>query len=74
MTDTDSLIDRLAKAGAMPPEGALMRFILPLLVGAVLCLTGTSLVPPDEVTLQAGDRVVIEIESIGTLENHVVRV
>lgn len=44
MTDTDSLIDQLAKAGAMPPEGALMRFILPLLVGAALCLTGTSLV------------------------------
>lgn len=32
-------------------------------------LTGTCLVPPDEFTLQEGDRTVIEIEDIGTLTN-----
>lgn len=37
-------------------------------------LTGTSLVPPDEFTLHPGDRVTIEIEGIGTLENDVVQV
>lgn len=36
-------------------------------------LTGTSIIPPDDVTLQAGDEVQIEIESIGTLENTVER-
>lgn len=35
-------------------------------------LTGTALVPPDDFTLHAGDRVRIEIEGIGTLENPVV--
>lgn len=34
-------------------------------------LTGTALVPEDEFTLQAGDHVSIDIESIGTLENPV---
>lgn len=34
-------------------------------------LTGTCLVPPDEFTLQKGDRTVIEIEDIGTLTNAV---
>ena len=37
-------------------------------VGAVL-LTGTGLVPPSEVTLLEGDRVRIEIEGVGVLEN-----
>jgi len=37
-------------------------------------LTGTSLVPPDEFTLRAGDRVRLDIESIGTLSNGVVTV
>ena len=37
-------------------------------------LTGTSLVPPDEFTLEEGDRVDIEIEGIGRLSNPVVRV
>jgi 2-dehydro-3-deoxy-D-arabinonate dehydratase len=32
-------------------------------------LTGTSLVPEDDFTLRAGDRVTIDIEAIGTLEN-----
>jgi len=41
--------------------------------GAVL-LTGTGLVPGDDFTLQADDRIAIEISGIGTLENHVVRV
>lgn len=38
--------------------------------GAVL-LTGTGIVPPNDFTLQAGDRVRIEIENIGVLENAV---
>lgn len=37
-------------------------------------LTGTSLVPPDEVSLKAEDVVEIQIESIGTLENPVISV
>jgi 2-dehydro-3-deoxy-D-arabinonate dehydratase len=37
-------------------------------------LTGTSLVPPDEFTLQEGDRVEISVEAIGTLTNRVVTV
>ncbi|HAV62123.1 MAG TPA: fumarylacetoacetate hydrolase [Verrucomicrobiales bacterium] len=39
--------------------------------GAIL-LTGTGLVPGDDFTLQADDRVRIEISGIGVLENHVV--
>jgi 2-dehydro-3-deoxy-D-arabinonate dehydratase len=39
--------------------------------GAVL-LTGTGLVPGDDFTLQADDKVRIEINGIGVLENHVV--
>ena len=35
-------------------------------------LTGTSIVPPPEFTLQEGDRVSITIEGIGTLENDVI--
>src|SRR5579859_3878110 len=38
--------------------------------GAVL-LTGTGIVPPDDFTLQAGDKVRIEITGIGWLENEV---
>ena len=41
--------------------------------GAVL-LTGTGIVPPDDFTLQPGDRVRIEISGIGVLENSVVEV
>jgi 2-dehydro-3-deoxy-D-arabinonate dehydratase len=37
-------------------------------------LTGTSLVPPDEFTLQADDTIQISVEEIGTLENTVVTV
>ncbi len=37
-------------------------------------LTGTSLVPDEEFTLQPGDTVRIEIEGIGTLRNEVIRV
>ena len=36
--------------------------------GAVL-LTGTGVVPPDEFTLQSGDRITIEITGIGRLVN-----
>ena len=45
----------------------------PLPDGTVV-LTGTGLVPPEDVTLLAGDRVKITIEGIGTLENLVVEV
>jgi 2-dehydro-3-deoxy-D-arabinonate dehydratase len=38
--------------------------------GCVL-LTGTGIVPPDAFTLQAGDRISITIEPIGTLVNYV---
>jgi 2-dehydro-3-deoxy-D-arabinonate dehydratase len=41
--------------------------------GAVL-LTGTGIVPPDDFTLQPGDRVRIAISGIGALENEVVPV
>ncbi len=34
-------------------------------------MTGTGMVPPDDFTLQEGDRVTIHIEGIGTLENDV---
>jgi 2-dehydro-3-deoxy-D-arabinonate dehydratase len=37
-------------------------------------LTGTSIVPPPEFTLQEGDRVAITIESIGVLENSIIKV
>lgn len=39
-----------------------------------ILLTGTSLVPSDEFTLLPGDRVIIDLQSIGTLENDVVEV
>jgi 2-dehydro-3-deoxy-D-arabinonate dehydratase len=41
--------------------------------GAVL-LTGTGIVPPNDFTLEAGDRLRIGISGIGTLENEVIRV
>ncbi|MFB6119630.1 MAG: fumarylacetoacetate hydrolase family protein [Halobacteriaceae archaeon] len=52
--------------------GALSRHnVLP---ETTVLLTGTSLVPPDEFTLEVGDRVEIDIEGIGTLVNDVVEV
>ena len=39
----------------------------------VVLLTGTGIVPPDDVTLEAGDEVTIAIEGIGELRNPVVR-
>jgi 2-dehydro-3-deoxy-D-arabinonate dehydratase len=42
----------------------------PVPAGSVL-LTGTGLVPPDDVTLASGQRVEIRIEGIGRLVNHV---
>jgi len=41
--------------------------------GAVL-LTGTGVVPPNDFTLEEGDRVRITISGVGTLENPVIRV
>jgi 2-dehydro-3-deoxy-D-arabinonate dehydratase len=38
--------------------------------GAVL-LTGTGVVPPDEITLRHGDRVRIEVEGVGVLEHDI---
>jgi 2-dehydro-3-deoxy-D-arabinonate dehydratase len=40
--------------------------------GAVL-LTGTGVVPPDEFTLQDGDRVRIAVEGVGVLEHDIYR-
>ena len=40
--------------------------------GAFL-LTGTGIVPPDEFTLEDGDRIAIAVTGIGTLENPVVK-
>ncbi|MFO0960242.1 MAG: fumarylacetoacetate hydrolase family protein [Isosphaeraceae bacterium] len=39
----------------------------------VILLTGTGIVPPDDLSLEAGDRVAITINSIGTLNNPVIR-
>ncbi len=39
----------------------------------VILLTGTGIVPPDDFSLEAGDRVSISIDGIGTLTNPVVR-
>jgi 2-dehydro-3-deoxy-D-arabinonate dehydratase len=39
----------------------------------VILLTGTGIVPPDDFSLEAGDRVSIAIEGVGTLTNPVVR-
>jgi 2-dehydro-3-deoxy-D-arabinonate dehydratase len=44
----------------------------PIARGTVL-LTGTGLVPPDDVTLQPGHRVAISVPGIGTLTNDVAR-
>ncbi|MBM4077639.1 MAG: 2-hydroxyhepta-2,4-diene-1,7-dioate isomerase, partial [Planctomycetes bacterium] len=40
--------------------------------GAFL-LTGTGIVPPDEFSLQNGDKVSIEISNIGTLTNPIIK-
>jgi 2-dehydro-3-deoxy-D-arabinonate dehydratase len=42
----------------------------PVAPGTVL-LTGTGLVPPDDVALAPGQRVVIDVSGIGSLENPV---
>ncbi len=39
----------------------------------VILLTGTGIVPPDDFSLEPGDRVAISIDGIGTLTNPVVR-
>lgn len=38
----------------------------------IVLLTETALVPPETFTLEAGDRVTIDIESIGTFVNETV--
>ena len=54
------LVDYLGRAYTFP-EG-------------VILLTGTGIVPPDEFTLEPGDRTQIEIEDVGTLINTVKQV
>jgi 2-dehydro-3-deoxy-D-arabinonate dehydratase len=56
----EELVDYYTRHNAVPERAVL--------------LTGTSIVPPDEFTLRAGDSVTIDIEGIGTLENPVVTV
>lgn len=51
----EELLDWLTRHNAVPDLSVL--------------LTGTSLVPSEEFTLREGDRVTIDIESVGTLEN-----
>ncbi|MFB9807092.1 fumarylacetoacetate hydrolase family protein [Haladaptatus pallidirubidus] len=53
----EELVDYFARYNEVPKSTAL--------------LTGTSIIPPDDVTLRAGDTVRIDIEKIGTLENTV---
>jgi 2-dehydro-3-deoxy-D-arabinonate dehydratase len=53
----DELVEFLGRCYAMPD-------------GAVL-LTGTGIVPPDDFTLQAGDKITITVETVGVLENSV---
>jgi 2-dehydro-3-deoxy-D-arabinonate dehydratase len=53
----DELIDWLWRGQHLP-------------LGAVL-LTGTSIIPPPELTLKPGDQVAISITGLGTLHNHV---
>lgn len=55
----EGLVDWLGRDSAFP-EG-------------VILLTGTGIVPPDEFSLEPGDRVRISIDGIGTLENTVTR-
>lgn len=56
----DELVDYYTKHNDVPQVSVL--------------LTGTSLVPPENFTLRAGDIVTIHVESIGTLSNPVVTV
>lgn len=53
-----------------PELGRWLRAALSFPAGAVL-LTGTGIVPGPEVTLQAGDEVVIDVAGVGTLRNPV---
>ena len=45
-----------------------------VLTGTKVLLTGTTLVPPDEFSLRAGDTVSIHLDGVGTLENGTVKV
>lgn len=65
--------DRVSTAALRRPPSELATWLFRALrfpVGAVL-LTGTGLVPDDAFGLQAGDRVAITIEGLGTLSNPV---
>ena len=53
----ESLVDWLGRENSFP--------------NGVVLLTGTGVVPPDEFTLQSGDRITIEITGIGRLVNTV---
>lgn len=55
----DSLIDYLGRDNQFP--------------AGVVLLTGTGIVPPDDVSLEPGDQVEIHCDAIGTLTNTVVR-
>ena len=55
--DTGTLIEYLYRENTFP--------------NGCFLLTGTGIVPPDTFTLQAGDRIFITIDQIGTLENSV---
>ena len=53
----ENLVDWLGRENAFPD--------------GVILLTGTGIVPPDELTLASGDEVAIAIDGIGTLRNRV---
>jgi 2-dehydro-3-deoxy-D-arabinonate dehydratase len=56
----DELVDHLTRCNFVPEVAVL--------------LTGTSIIPPDDVTLRPGDEVRIEVEGVGVLSNPVAEV
>jgi len=52
----------------------LVSYLRPMTTGlsAVWLMTGTGLVPPDDIGLRSGDLVLVSVPEIGRLENHVV--
>ena len=61
----------LAELKRTPPELVSFLYRHNSFPDGCFLMTGTGIVPPDGFTLQAGDRVAITIESIGTLTNTV---
>lgn len=61
----------LAKMKRSLQELADFLFLETSFPAGVMLMTGTGVVPPDDFTLNVGDRVEISIDSIGTLINHV---